>query len=126
MKVRPSDEFLNNIRHAIDQTREKLEQIRLDRKSLMKNIRDTKSNIRSGEKHLSTLQSAKLSDVHEFFQKHINTLKQDLKNIRQQLLSFDIHREIEVCRYRILHKELDKLGVPFDPVAKKNKKKKTT
>lgn len=122
MKVSPSEDFLNDIRSGISGIKEKLQQIREERKSLIEQIRGAKANIRLGEKHCSMLQNSKLDDAESFLRNHLNNTRSSLMTIRRKLLSLDVHRELEVSRYRILHRELDKLGVPFDPIAKNKSK----
>lgn len=127
MKVQPSEEFLTNIREGIQSTRNRLNELKRERKSLIAEIRETKNNIRMGEKHCSTIQNAKLFDAtlnskldeaQSHLREHLKQSRDDLMVIRHNLLSLDIHRELELSRFRILHRELDKMNVPFDPNAK--------
>lgn len=122
MKVSPTENFLTNVRNTIEMIRNRLLEIKQERKSLISDISKAKLQIRSGEKCCSIMRLAKLDDSHvSYVRKDIHTKRQSLAELRQTLLTLDVSRKLELSRFRVLHQTLDELKVPFNPEAKNKK-----
>jgi hypothetical protein len=113
--------FFNNIRNDINSIRVKLEEMKRTRKSLIKKIGNIKLSIRGGDRVISLQHHAGLEECNYYVSYYINEQKIILSELKKKLLVCDIERDLELCRFRELHRQLDKFGVPFDPVAKQRK-----
>jgi len=114
MKITLRPEFLNQIREEIAETRKVLEDNKNYRKTLFKQISAVKLNIRAGERLSSLVVEEKL-DSSGYMRDVITEKQKVLKNLREQLVSAEIFREIALSKFRVLHTQLDKFNAPFNP-----------
>jgi energy-converting hydrogenase A subunit M len=124
MKLRAPEELVEDIRKAIAITNEKIVVNKTRRKALIVQIRKMKSNIRTGEAICSKLEVGLVIDT-EYLRDDLAKKRESLTGLRLQLLTEELHASLEKARFRTLHKQLDKLRVPFDPEAFKAKHKGT-
>lgn len=119
MKIKPHAEIVANVRLAIKQTQEALIDNKASRKSLIKEICKLKNGIRGREAMCSKMDEAGISS--ELARTDLRRLREQLNNLRQNLLGAEVYRATEIAKYRALHGELDRMKVPFDPVRKSQK-----
>lgn len=125
MKLRAPAELVEDIRKAISLANEKLVVNKTRRKALIVQIRKMKHNIRTGEAICSKLESGLIIDV-SYFRDDLAKKRESLSGLRIQLLTEELHANLELARFRTLHKQLDKMKEPFDPeAAQKAKLEKT-
>lgn len=115
------DLFFNNIRNDINMLREKLDDVKKKRKSLMKKISELKLSIRAGDRVISMQYHAGLKECNCYIKYFIDQEKTTLSELKKELLICDYERDVDLCKFRELHRQLDKMGIPFDPVAKQRK-----
>lgn len=118
MKAKPNDHLIDNIRSAIQTSKERLAENKLQRKGLIVKIRQQKIEIRSRECLISTLQLAQFNGK-SIPPDLVNLAQQDLKNhfkilddLRQNLFVAETFYVIEIASCRALHKRLDQFNVP--------------
>lgn len=119
MKVKPHTEIIQNVRNAIKQIAEALDQNKASRKSLIKQIEGMKRGIRAREAICSKMESASIDTI--ISRDDLRKLREQLNNLRQNLIGAEIHRAVELAKFRALHAELDRFKTPFDPVRKAEK-----
>lgn len=119
MKVKPHSELIENVRRAIKQIKEALDENKQSRKSLIKEIAKLKSGIRGREAVCSKMEVSGISTT--LSRTDLQKLREQLNNLRQNLIGAEIHYSIELAKYRALHKQLDRFKTPFDPVRKAEK-----
>jgi len=120
MKVKPHSEILANVRLAIKQASETLLDNKTARKTLIKEISKLKNGIRGREAMCSKMEDAGIST--DLARVDLRRLREQLNNLRQNLLGAEIYRSTELAKFRALHAELDRMKVPFDPVKQAEKR----
>lgn len=113
-------ELADNIRNAIKSSRASLDENRARRKELMHMLRGSKENVRSREALASHVENAGIDPV--LVRDDLATHRAQLADIRKQLLFADVYRNVELSKFRTLHAQLDKLGVPFNPNAQRGRR----
>lgn len=121
MKAISLKELVENIRGAIKNSKASLDENKQRRKDLMKMLRQSKQNVRSREALCSHVVTQQLDDA--LIRDDLKIHREQLSEIRKQLLFADVYRNVELSKFRTLHAQLDKLNVPFDPEAKERKRK---
>lgn len=119
MKVKPHTEIVQNVRNAIKQIKEMLDENKASRKSLIKEIEKMKRGIRTREALCSKMENASIGTI--IPRDDLRKLREQLNNLRQNLIGAEIHRAVELAKFRALHAELDRFNTPFDPVRKAEK-----
>jgi 5-bromo-4-chloroindolyl phosphate hydrolysis protein len=119
MKIRPHVEIVENVRTAIKQIKKQLDENKTSRKSLIKEIVKMKLGIRSREAVCSKMECSGIST--DLTRTDLQKLREQLNNLRQNLIGAEIHRAVELAKFRALHAELDRFKTPFDPVKKAEK-----
>jgi hypothetical protein len=114
------ENLAEKIRQQISFLRNKLDDNKKHRKKLMKKISDKKRSIRVGHKVISQIKSAGLDCdwyVHSQVFKHV----MEMYELKKELMSVELEREIDISKFRVLHKQLDDMKIPFDPEAKRKR-----
>jgi hypothetical protein len=119
VKIKPHKEIVSNIRLAIKQTKEALDENKKQRKKLIRDIQRVKSGIRDRERFCSELCCASIDTF--WPRTDLDTQRKQLDNLRQNLIGAEVYREVELAKFRALHKQLDKFNEPFDPERKAEK-----
>lgn len=119
MKVKPHSEIVQNVRNAIKQIKEVLDENKASRKSLIKEIEKMKRGIRAREAICSKMEDASIVTI--MARVDLRNLREQLNNLRQNLIGAEIHRAVELAKFRALHAELDRFKTPFDPIRKAEK-----
>lgn len=119
MKVKPHSEIVQNVRNAIKQIKDALDENKLSRKSLIKEIAKIKIGIRNREAVCSKMECSGIST--DLTRVDLQKLREQLNNLRQNLIGAEIHRAVELAKFRALHAQLDRFKTPFDPVRKSEK-----
>lgn len=119
MKIKVHPDIVNNVRLAIKQTKESLDENREQRKKLITDIRQVKNGIRARESVCSKMAVAGLDTQYQ--KVDIETQRRHLNNLRQNLIGAFVYRSVELAKFRALHKQLDNFNEPFDPVRKAEK-----
>ncbi len=114
MKAKLTDHVLDDVRESIRSAKRSLDMIKETRKSLIKQIRDVKENIRQGEVAFSSSTNA---TAQNFIKGELKIKRMFLTSLRQQMLYQELLRDLELVRFKALHNTLDKSKVPFDPEA---------
>jgi len=112
MRVKPNDKLLSDLRGAIDESRSSLNTNKSERKKLMKKISAEKLSMRVGEHYASKMHEADIKNLYvlDIVAKH----RAQLMNLRHDLLVLETIRNVELARFREMHKQLDNFNVPFD------------
>jgi len=113
--------FFNNIRNDINILRDRLDTIKKKRKSIIKTISNLKLSIRAGDRVVSMQYHAGLKECNYYIKYFIDQEKLSLSKLKKELLICDYERDVDLCKFRELHRQLDKMGIAFDPVAKQRK-----
>lgn len=113
MKVNMVSEFFENVRAAIRQTEGKLKENKSQRKELIREIRVMKNNIRQGESLCSTLEVGLIVDP-AYIRDDLRKKRNVLANLRVQLVGAEASYDVELAKFRALHRQLDKHREPFD------------
>lgn len=122
MKIKVSNSFLNEIRQDIKKTKHLLKDNKLDRKQLIRTISTSKLDIKIGEHVCSHMENAQLRKLEiDYLRNELAKKRRNLENFQEELVVLEIEREVELAKFRALHRQLDRLGVPFDPVRKATK-----
>lgn len=121
MKIVLKPEFAQQLRQVIAETRKVLEENKTYRKTLFKQIGELKMSIRSGER-LSSAVVTNLLDNSGYVRSVITEKQRQLRHMREQLVSAEIFREIELAKFRILHEQLDRFNVPLNPSAPRRRR----
>lgn len=116
MKVVPQENLLNDIRQAIGQSKKLLDSNKIQRMSLIKSIQKAKLSIKAGEHTTSKMQTASVNA--SFVLMVLAQMKTELQELRQSLLILETVRAVELVKFRAMHNQLDRFGVPFDPERK--------
>jgi chromosome segregation ATPase len=119
MKIRPHREIVENVRKAITQIGQALQENTQSRKSLIKEIVKLKTGIRNREAVCSRMENAGIETT--LTRADLQHLREQLNNLRQNLIGAEVHRAVELAKFRALHAQLDKFNTPFDPVRKAEK-----
>ena len=121
MKARPNDHLVENVRSAIRTSKERLDDNKQQRKSIIIKIRIQKQEIRGRGSLISTLELAQFNGK-SVRPELIELARRDLKNhfkileeLRQHLLVAETFYVIEIASFRALHKRLDTFKLPVNP-----------
>lgn len=112
MKVNLQQTVFDDLRVAIRQSSAKLNENKQQRLKLGKKIARIKLNIRAGEILCSKLQTAEIDAW--YVRAELEKKRAELMDVRRELAIIEVQRELELSRFRILHKTLDKFNEPFD------------
>ena len=112
MRVKPKDNLIADLRMCIVDSKKSLDSNKTERKRLMKKIADVKLSMRVGEHYASKMHEAEIDNYYvlNVVQKH----SADLMELRHELLTLEAIREVELARFRAMHRQLDKFNIPFD------------
>lgn len=122
MKVRPTATYFDQIRNLIESVRQGLAENKRARKSLQAQIAEKKATIK-GLERVASINDLEGVDPHGLVRKQARVLEKEVVVLRQDLLAAEVYRSIEIGKFHILHEQLDKFSVPFNPSAKQKKKK---
>lgn len=75
-----------------------------------------KNNIRQGESLCSKLEVGLVVDP-AYIRDDLQKKRQALNDLRTSLIGQEISHDVELAKFRALHRQLDKMKVPFDPEA---------
>lgn len=114
MKLRPPKELLDNIRESIRTRRSDIDDNRLHRKKLIRDIQAIKRNIKTGENLCSILEAGLIVET-SYLRDDLRKKRETLTHVRQSLLTAEIDYAIQKAICRALHEQLDRLNAPFDP-----------
>lgn len=112
MRVKPKDNLISDLRVAITESKRSLDVNKTERKRVMKKIGYTKLSMRVGEHYASKMLTAEIKNFYvlDTVEKH----RAELMDLRHELLTLEVIREVELARFRAMHRQLDKFNVPFD------------
>ena len=112
MRVKPKDNLIADLRGAITESKKSLDANKAQRKRVMKSITEVKLSMRVGEHYASKMHEAEIKNLYvlDIVEKH----RANLLELRHELLTLEAIREVELARFRAMHKQLDKFNVPFD------------
>jgi hypothetical protein len=119
MKVKPHVEIVTNVRNAIKQIKSSLEENKLSRKSLIKEIVQLKIGIRGREAVCSKMELANIDPL--LARADLQRMREQLNNLRQNLIGAEIQHSVELAKFRAFHAQLDRFKTPFDPIRKAEK-----
>lgn len=114
MKLQVPKQILEQIRSTIVSKRDEMRQNREHRKRLIRDIRDMKRNIKTGENLCSKLEVGLVCDV-AYIRADLKNKRDVLTTMRTNLLTAEIDYKVSKSLCRVLHEELDRLNEPFDP-----------
>lgn len=112
MKVKIKPELCDEIRQAIRDCKQSLDGNKQERKRLIKLISELKINIRAGEHYASKMQTAGIDEW--YIRAELSQKNKNLQELRHQFVTLSAIHEVELARFRAMHRQLDKFGVPFD------------
>ena len=116
MKVKVLDRLFDQIRSAIRDCEINLNSNKSKRKDIIREIRVMKNNIRQGESLCSKLEVGLIVDP-AYIRDDLQKKRQALNDLRTSLIGQEISHDVELAKFRALHRQLDKMKVPFDPEA---------
>ena len=112
MKV--NAKLVEDMRTTIRDSRSQMTENRERRKEFIKQIRNLKANIKSGE-HLCSKLEAGLIPGDEYIRTDLKQKRAVLTNLRHELLLAEFQYTVTQSVCRAVHRLLDRLNEPFDP-----------
>lgn len=114
MKIKVDARLVDDMRKTISDSRSQMVENRARRKEFIKQIRNLKANIKSGE-HLCSKLEAGLIPGDEYIRNDLKQKRALLSQLRSDLLVAEFQYTVTQSVCRAVHRLLDRLNEPFDP-----------